>query len=175
MAVRSMSLIQTRHLILAVAVTAALWVPWMIATVPDQTIPLVQPSPVRIPAIASMAERPPSLNLMVQPDGGPNPMVTPEMQINETAVPATPVAPALTPPPLLVGTAIGPRGRAVAVLRSATGSAETVRKGEGVDGWVVTRITKGSITIFQRGESRTLSMTRPQTPSQPAVSETEAP
>ena len=156
-----MSLLRTSHLVTAAAGVMAVMLPYWLIRYPDPDVgarlpfdgaaqAAIAPPPIPTAALGGRlflgGAQVPDSATMGSIDGG-----------DAAAGP-----PAGATPPQLVGTAIGRRGRSVAIVRTATGESHMVAQGETVDGWRVTRIANARITITRDNDTRTLDLPRSQ-------------
>jgi hypothetical protein len=143
-----MSLVRGRWLLIAGAALLAAWFPLQLADPPAETAPaplIVAPRAVTLPPPIDPSP------LLTSTDGAiADPAAAPLPA--DMATPAT----RAVPPPVLVGTAIAPRGSGVALLRGSDGSVQTLRVGGTIDGWRLARIGRGKVRLMR--DSKTLEL-----------------
>ncbi len=147
-----MSLLRGRWLLMALATVLALLVPFQIAD-PQVEIAerplLIAPRQVRVAAPADPAPLIARLDL----SGGAVPPGTAPLPADMAAA-----APAQLPLPALVGTAIAPRGRSVALVRGSNGQVVTLTPGSEIDGWRLARIGRGEVRFARDGVTERVSL-----------------
>lgn len=161
-------LLQRRYIAVAVASIAAIIAPIHIASTallpgtgappPEARVARLAPLPLPVDAMAGrLFFAAPLAPIAPTPD----------------AVAGNAAMPPPSPAPTLLGTATHGNGRAVAVLRGASGTA-MLRTGEEMDGWRVTAIRNGTITIRNGDQSQALSIAPPR-PTNSAPNQRERP
>lgn len=155
-----MSLLGRYHLLFAASALLAIWVPWHLVEVEADASALQLPP---LPAANRMPASPPKPDAAMAGRLFYAAVAQPE----NTATVAEPTVPALPQAPTLVGTALSRRGRAAAILRSSAGATQLVSQGQSVDGWRVTMIADGAVTVTQAGEQQRLTLPRATSPRAP--------
>lgn len=155
-----MSLLQTRWLTVGAATVLAIWAPLRLSD-PEVEVPpattVEQARAVRLPD-------PPTLDAALTSTAPmTDPVIDPALAGNDTA---TPSAPPLPPGPALVGTALGGRGKAVALVRGSSGQVVTLARGGSVDGWRLTHISRGEARFVQDGNAHVAKIDLANRPTQ---------
>lgn len=147
-----MSLVRGRWLLVGLAAMLGIWLPLRIADpaveVAERPL-LVAPRPVRVAAPADPAPLIARLDL----SGGAVPPGTAPLPADMAAAP-----PAQLPLPTLVGTALAPRGRSVALVRGSNGQVVTLTPGSEIDGWRLARIGRGEVRFDRDGITERVSL-----------------
>lgn len=147
-----MSLLRGRWLLVGLASMLGIWLPLRIAD-PEVEIAerplLIAPRPVRVAAPAD----PGPLIARLDLSGGAVPPGTAPLPADMAAAP-----PAQLPLPTLVGTAIAPRGRSVALVRGSNGQVITLTPGSEIDGWRLARIGRGEVRFARDGVTERVSL-----------------
>lgn len=142
-----MSLVQTRWVAIAGAGALAIAMPMKLLGGPMPKVPVPPPVvPTPLPpadpgTLAYAVTAPP-----FDPDRSPEPAAPAEAEAPPQAQPAAPL-------PKLVGLVTGGRGRAVALVRSASGETLTLAPGEEADGWRLVSAGRER-AVFEQGGTR---------------------
>ena len=160
-----MSLIRSSHIRLAGAALLAVIIPWWWMGGGSADEVLVIPYQGRAPRL----ETPPPVpeqalagRLFFGPIDVQNPVDGMAQGPDPTAAPSPPI-------PTLLGTATSRRGRAVILLKLASGETRLASRGESIDGWTITRIGEGAATVTNAGVTRTLELPRSTAAASPAA------
>jgi len=148
-----MSLVRSSHLILAGAALAAVLVPLEIVRAP------AGPDTAALPFGGELPPLPSAPGLAPEALAG-RLFFAPLAPIPSAEPGAPAIEPAATPLPQLAGTATSRRGRAVAILKLASGETRMLSRGESVDGWTVSAIGNASVTLVQGDRSERLDLPR---------------
>jgi hypothetical protein len=147
-----MSLLRGRWLLIALAALLAAWAPFQIAD-PEVEVAerplLIAPQPVRLRGSVDPAPLIARLDL----SGGAAPGATAPLPADMAAAP-----PAQLPLPALVGTALRPNGRGVALVRGSNGQVVTLTPGSEIDGWCLARIGRGEVRFARDGVTERVSL-----------------
>lgn len=163
-----MSLLRQRHLSLAAALVLAIWAPLrlsdpdivpgaIVAAEPVRAV-RVNPPPAPQASVTRGAFLDPAGFALV---GGDALLAGAVGQAAPGGAPGAAPLPPLPPAPVLVGTATGPSGKAIALVKSASGSPHSLKRGQAVDGWTLTGIGRGEARFAQRGEVHVARLTAP--------------
>jgi hypothetical protein len=155
-----MSLVRARWLVLGAAATLAVAAPVLIVSGEEAkplraaaALPPVEVDPRPSVPLAFALTAPP-----FDPDRTAETAPAPEAAAEAAAAPPPPPP---APPPALVGIATGGRGRAVALLKSASGETVMIGRGATVDGWRLVAIGRDTVTLARDGASQTLRFAFP--------------
>lgn len=160
-----MSLIRSSHIRFAGAALLAVIIPWWwmdsgsadeVVAIPFQgrAPRLETPPPVPEQALAG--------RLFFGPVDARGPADAMAQATDPAATPTPPV-------PTLLGTATSRRGRAVVLLKLASGETRLASRGESIDGWTITRIAEGAATLTNAGVTQTLELPRSTAAASPAA------
>lgn len=155
--IKPASLVNRRVAAIGAAAALAVGLPWWLLSSRPIELPETPPIPVSTLSLSRVGQLDVALaSPPFSPTRHPIPAGGDPTQSAGVAAAAVPVPPPV--PPQLVGLVVASRGRAVALIKAASGETVTLAPGESVDGWKLVRVSRDEAVVENGGARQALHL-----------------